>query len=111
MYVRGDDRNNAEAIGRGDTYAKDGFPGKGLFSGMLVVSTGLAPNHCARVYGSSPHGSAPRLRLLVTHFDDSQEVVEIKNDLGLDNNDFQANKKALAAQGTKDVKTFYLWRP
>ena len=52
------------------------------------------------------HITAPRLRFLVTHSDDSQEVVEIKNDLGLDKNDFRAVKKALAAQGTKDMKTF-----
>merc|ERR1711937_98429 len=44
------------------------------------------------------------LRVLVIHFDDSQEVVEIKNDLGLNKNDYQAVMKALAAQGTKNVK-------
>merc|ERR550532_1014814 len=48
------------------------------------------------------------LRVLVIHFDDSQEVVEIKNDLGLNKNDYQAVMKKLASQGVKNVKAFKL---
>lgn len=48
------------------------------------------------------------LRVLVIHFDDSQEVVEIVDDLGLNKNDYQAVMKKLAAQGVKNVKAFKL---
>merc|ERR1711881_427036 len=48
------------------------------------------------------------LRILVIHFDDSQEVVEIVDDLGLNKNDYQAVMKKLAAQGVKNVKAFKL---
>lgn len=48
------------------------------------------------------------LRILVIHFDDSQEVVEIIDDLGLNKNDYQAVMKKLAAQGVKNVKAFKL---
>lgn len=48
------------------------------------------------------------LRVLVIHFDDSQEVVEIQDDLGLNKNDYQAVMKKLAAQGVKNVKAFKL---
>jgi hypothetical protein len=47
-------------------------------------------------------------RVLVIHFDDSQEVVEIKDDLGLNKNDYQAVMKKLAGQGVKNVKAFKL---
>merc|ERR1711937_462916 len=48
------------------------------------------------------------LRVLVIHFDDSQEVVEIKDDLGLNKNDYQAVMKKLQQQGVRDVKAFKL---
>lgn len=48
------------------------------------------------------------LRVLVIHFDDSQEVVEIKDDLGLNKNDYQAVMKKLEKQGVKQVKAFKL---
>jgi len=48
------------------------------------------------------------LRVLVIHFDDSQEVVEIKDDLGLNKNDYQAVMKKLQTQGVRDVKAFKL---
>lgn len=48
------------------------------------------------------------LRVLVIHFDDSQEVVEIQDDLGLNKNDYQAVMKKLASQGVKNVKAFKL---
>jgi len=48
-------------------------------------------------------------RVLVTHNDGTQEVVEIKNDLGIKADDVQAMKKALQLQGVKDMKSVSLY--
>ena len=48
-------------------------------------------------------------RVLVTHSDNTQEVVEIKNDLGIKADDLQAMKKALQLQGVKDMKSISLY--
>jgi Ca2+-binding EF-hand superfamily protein len=43
-------------------------------------------------------------RVLVTHYDGSQTVEEIENDLGIGPNDLQAMREALMAQGILDIK-------
>ena len=43
-------------------------------------------------------------RVLVVHNDDTQEVVELTNDLGLDVNDKEAVLAKLKSQGVKDIK-------
>lgn len=43
-------------------------------------------------------------RVLVTHFDGTQQIVEIKNDLGLDLKDQSAVKAQLKKQGVKSIK-------
>lgn len=47
-------------------------------------------------------------RVLVVHKDRSQEVVMIKNDLGLDLHDRRAVLEALEAQGVKNIQNFQL---
>jgi Ca2+-binding EF-hand superfamily protein len=47
-------------------------------------------------------------RVLVVHTDKSQEVVEIKHDLGLDLHDRKAVTKALEDQGVKNILNFQL---
>ena len=44
------------------------------------------------------------LRVLVIHTDDSMEVVELKDDLGLDVDDIDAIVAKLEAQGVTDIK-------
>merc|ERR1719240_928822 len=44
------------------------------------------------------------LRVLVTHSDDSQEVVEVKDDLGLDVTNTEQIIKMLHAEGVEDIK-------
>lgn len=58
--------------------------------------------------GSGWCENTSNLRVLVVHFDDSEEVVEIKDDLGLNKGDYQAVMKKLASQGVKNVKAFKL---
>ncbi len=50
-------------------------------------------------------GCTPRLRqVLVEHSDGSQEVVEVKDDLGLDTSDIPAIRRRLEQQGVRDIK-------
>merc|ERR1712107_768682 len=48
------------------------------------------------------------LYVLVEHSDGAQEVVEVKNDLGLDKNNYQDVVKRLAQQGVDDIKAVKL---
>ena len=54
--------------------------------------------------GEGQYENTANLRVLVIHDDGSQEVVEIKDDLGLDVNDFPAIRKKLFMQGVKNIK-------
>jgi len=47
-------------------------------------------------------------RVLVVHSDDSQEVVELTNDLGLDTSDINVVRKKLESQGVVDIKRIEL---
>jgi hypothetical protein len=47
-------------------------------------------------------------RVLVTHTDGSQEVVEIKNDLGIKATDTKLMIKRLTAQGVQNIKEISL---
>jgi hypothetical protein len=45
------------------------------------------------------------VQVLVEHSDGSQEVVEVKDDLGLNTSDIAAIRRRLEEQGVKDVHT------
>lgn len=47
-------------------------------------------------------------RVLVEHSDGSQEVVEIRDDLGVSASDFKLMKEKLAAQGVEDIQRISL---
>lgn len=47
-------------------------------------------------------------RVLVVHTDDSQEVVEIKDDLGLKATDIAGMQRRLEAQGVRNIKKISL---
>jgi Ca2+-binding EF-hand superfamily protein len=47
-------------------------------------------------------------RVLVVHTDDSQEVIELTNDLGIDVKDVAAIRRKLQAQGVTDIKRIEL---
>jgi calcyphosin len=48
-------------------------------------------------------------RVLVVHFDDSEEIVEIKDDLGFDATNIPATKARLERQGVKNIKAVKLY--
>ncbi len=48
------------------------------------------------------------LRVLVTYVDNRQQVVEVKNDLGLNRRDMDAIRARLEKQGVKNIKTISL---
>jgi len=58
--------------------------------------------------GDGVCGNTTCRRVLVTHTDGSQEVVEIKNDLGIKASDTDLMIKRLTAQGVKDIKEISL---
>ena len=55
--------------------------------------------------GEGQSANTANLRVLVTYNDDSQQVVEVKHDLGLDRGDTAGIIAALTSQGEKDIKT------
>merc|ERR1711998_538377 len=54
--------------------------------------------------GEGAAANSSCLRVLVIYNDDSMDVVEVKNDLGLDVDDTDAIIAALEAQGVTDIK-------
>lgn len=48
------------------------------------------------------------LRVLVEHYDGSEEIVEIKDDRGLNKNDYQSVMKKLTQQGVTNIKVIKL---
>jgi len=54
--------------------------------------------------GEGWSANTSNLRVLVEHFDGSEEIVEILNDLGLNKNDHDAVVQKLAQQGVKNIK-------
>jgi len=54
--------------------------------------------------GEGAAANSSCLRVLVIHHDDSMEVVEVKNDLGLDTSDVDAIIAKLESQGVTDIK-------
>jgi calcyphosin len=53
--------------------------------------------------GSGTAENSSCLRVLVVHTDGSQEVCEVKDDLGLSRKDFGKIRLKLEAQGVKDI--------
>jgi len=54
--------------------------------------------------GTGAARNSANLRVLVTHSDETQEVVTVRNDLGLDPKDSSAVIARLTAQGVTDIK-------
>jgi len=48
-------------------------------------------------------------RVLVTHSDNSQEVVELTNDLGVDTKDVNSVRRKLESQGLRDIMRIDLY--
>ena len=48
------------------------------------------------------------IRCCVTHSDDSQEVVEVQDDLGVSRSDMEEIERRLLQQGVKDIKRISL---
>ncbi|CAM9499763.1 unnamed protein product, partial [Choristocarpus tenellus] len=48
-------------------------------------------------------------RVLVTHFDGAQEVLEVEDDLGIDQNDLGMIQKRLEQQGVQEIATVSLY--
>ena len=53
-------------------------------------------------------GNTSCRRVLVVHEDNSQEVVEIQNDIGLDADDIDGMIERLTAQGVENIKRISL---
>lgn len=73
----------------------------------------IFPEHCFELMirnawhisgGEGWSANTSNLRVLVEHFDGSEEIVEILNDLGLNKNDYDAVVHKLAQQGVKNIK-------
>jgi hypothetical protein len=61
------------------------------------------------IAGGQRNETDPGLRVLVTHSNGAQEVVDIFNDLGLDKKNFQDMTKRLSRQGVEDIKKVELY--
>jgi hypothetical protein len=53
--------------------------------------------------GEGSAANSSNMRVLVTHKDGSQEVVEVKNDLGLRRNDMKKIEERLIQQGINNI--------